>query len=299
MKPATIIRYIVFIVLLLHFFTAFSQELNAKVEVNSQRIAGVDKNVFSSLQNNMQELLNGTTWTDQKIESKEKIKATFILTIDGRLEENVYRASLQVQADRIVFDSSYRTPLLNHKDKQVVFSYIPNENLEFSKGGRNNNLVAVFAYYAYLVIGLEADSFGKYGGSDYFKEAQYIVSQQEQTPHSGWSSSDREVNRYWIVEDFLNYKDLREAFYTYHIEGLDKMVAEPRQALLNLTESIKHLENVRKKSTDVSAMHVFFDAKSRELAESFSVLPLEKKKEMYLLLERLAPGHLGNYKGLE
>lgn len=299
MKPVIAIKYTLFIVFLLYFSSVFAQKIEAKVEVNSQQITGVNKEVFRSLQENMQELLNNTSWIDNKNGVKDKIRATFLLTIDSRMEDNMYSGSLQIQADRIVFNSSYRTPLLNHKDKQVLFSYIPNENLEFIKGGRNNNLVAIFAYYAYLIIALDADSFSRFGGSDYFKEVQYIVNQQEQTSGSGWSSADKVVNRYWIVEDFLNYKDLREAFYTYHIQGLDKMVVEPREALLNMTECIKSLVDVYEKEVNASSMHVFFDAKARELVECFSVLPADKKNEMYMLLGRLSPGHLGIYKGLE
>ncbi len=287
-----------------------TQELNCKVTVVSQKITGVDNTVFRRLKNNLSEILNTTDWTNQKFDAKEKIECNFILTLEAKSDENIFKASLQVQAYRPVFESSYDTPLLNHKDKQVTFSFLPNESLQYTAGGRNNELVAVIAYYAYLIIGLDADSFSKFGGSEALKKAQQIVQYQTQGAENGWAATERNINRYWIIEDLLNYKDLRETIYQYHREGLDNMASAPREGIENLLESIEELKNVHEKSTNVAAMHVFFDAKANEITQSVAAFPEKKRKKIFAfpekkrkkifsLLAKIDPGHLGIYKTIE
>ncbi|PVX52534.1 uncharacterized protein DUF4835 [Balneicella halophila] len=279
---------------------SIGQELDCDVKVITQKVTGVDHVVFKTLEQNLSDILNATKWTDNKNNAKEKIACTFLLIIEGVPNENSYQASVQVQASRPVFNSSYITPLLNHKDKQITFSYLPNEAFHYEGVGKNKELVAVAAYYAYLILGLDGDSFSRLGGTSYFKKALDISVQQGQgLSNDGWSTSEREINRYWMVEDLLNYKELRESIYNYHREGLDKMVTEPREAIENMLESIKDLAKVHQKSSDVAAMHMFFDAKANEITQSTLVLPPEKRKEMYDLLGTIDPGHLGIYKVLE
>lgn len=274
-----------------------AQELNCKVEVVSQKITGVDNAVFQRLQRNLSDILNTTAWTNKKVDEKEKISCTFVLTLDAKKDANTYQASMQVQADRPVFNSTYATPLLNHRDKQVLFTFLPGESLQYTIGSRNNNLVAVAAFYAYLIISIDADSFAKFGGSKTLKEAQNIVYQQGN--EGGWSASSNKINRYRIIEDLLNYKDLRETIYTYHREGLDKMVSEPRQAIENLLSSIENLQKVYKQSSDAAAIHLFFDAKAGEITQSATAFSTKERQKLYALLVKIAPGHLGTYKALE
>lgn len=276
----------------------FSQELDCKVTVVSQKITGVDNTVFRNLERNLSEVLNSTAWTDNKVDNKEKIACSFTLTLDAKKDQNSYQATLQVQANRPVFNATYTTPLLNHRDKKVVFTYLPNESLQYVAGGKNNELIAVAAYYAYLIIGLDADSFARLEGTKALKNAQNIVLQQ-QAALGGWSASENTINRYWIVEDFITYKNLRETLYTYHREGLDKMVTAPREAMQNMLQSIKNLEKVHQKSSDVAAMHVFFDAKANEIMQSIIVLPAKEQKKWYTFLAKIDPGHLGIYKNFE
>ncbi len=145
---------------------ANAQELDCKVSVVIKKIAGVEKSVFSDLEKSITEILNNTNWTGKQLEKGAKIPCAFILTIDNVTGENTYQANLQVQASRPVFEASYLTPLLNHKDKQITFKFLPNESLQYSEAGMNNELVAVLAFYANLIIGLDQDSFSNLGGTD-------------------------------------------------------------------------------------------------------------------------------------
>ncbi len=279
---------------------ANAQELEARVEVVSQKVTGVDASVFNILKQNISELLNTTNWTNENFDKKAKIPCTFILTIENKTDKNTYEASLQVQAKRPVFKSSYATPLLNHKDKQVVFSFLPNEALQYSPSGRNHDLVAIIAYYAHLIIGLDADSFASYGGTEALKEAQNIVNQQNTgESKGGWATTPSDLNRYRIIEDLLTYKNLRQASYTYHREGLDRMVETPEKALDNLLKSLDDLEKVFRQSSNTSTTHLFFDAKAQEIVASCSVLPQTKRQKLHKLLTKIAPGHLGIFKALE
>lgn len=277
-----------------------TQELNAEITVVGQKITGIDASIFSNMQKGLKELLTNTSWTGNRVAEEEKIPCSFILTIEKVEKENTYKASLQIQASRLVFKSSYNTPLLNHRDKEIEFSYLPNTSLQYKKGGKNeSNLVSVFAYYAYLIIGLEADSFAKQGGREYLKEAQNIVSLQEQSSGNGWSSADRTNNRYQIIEDYINLKELQEIMYRYHRKGLDMMVNAPKEAVETMAESIINLENTYKKSNTQSGLRLFFDAKAREIADSMQALAPEQKKKLLNTLEKIDPGHLSIYKILE
>lgn len=276
----------------------WGQELDCEVKVITQKITGVDNAVFKTLERNLSEILNTTYWGDKK--GIKKIPCTFLLTLEGVSDENTYVANVQIQAARPVFNSSYLTPLINHKDQQVEFSFLPNESLQFERIGTNKEIVAIAAYYAYLILGLDADSFSKLGGTEYLKKALSICIQQgQEQANGGWSASERKINRYWIVEDLLNYRDLRETIYSYHREGLDKMVAAPRQAMNDMLQSIKDLKKVYHKSSDVAAMHMFFDAKANEITQSAMALTPKDRKAMYDLLGVIDPGHLGIYKALE
>ncbi len=278
-----------------------AQELDCKVSVVIKKIAGVEKSVFSDLEKSITEILNNTNWTGKQLEKGAKIPCAFILTIDNVTGENTYQANLQVQASRPVFESSYLTPLLNHKDKQLTFKFLPNESLQYSESGMNNELVAVLAFYANLIIGLDQDSFSNLGGTDAYKRAQEIVFLQggQASSESGWSATNKGINRYWIIKDILSYKNLRQAIYSYHRDGLDNMVRSPQKGQENLLQSVADLEKVHSRSSDVAAMHVFFDAKASEIAESAVVLPQNERKKLHNLLAKIDPGHLGIYKVLE
>lgn len=276
-----------------------AQELNCKVTVNAEKIVGKDKASIANLEQNISEILSTTAWTSEKIKEQGKISCSFVLTLDARTDENTYQATLQVQADRPVFNSSYSTPILNHKDKEVIFTFLPNEALQYTAGGKNNEVVAIIAYYAYLIIGIDADSFANMGGSKALKNAQDIVLRQGNIGQGGWSAAERKINRYWIIEDLLSYKTLRETIFDYHRKGLDRMVTEPRDAIQTVLASIENLKKVNQKSTDVAAMHLFFDAKASEVVQSASVLSAPEKKKLYALLAKIDPGHLGIYKALE
>ncbi len=278
-----------------------AQELNCKVSVVFTKIAGVEKSVFKDLEKNISEILNNTNWTGQQLEKNAKIPCTFILTIDEVTGENTYQGSLQVQASRPVFESSYLTTLLNHKDKQVNFTFLPSESLRYSESSANNELVAILAFYANLIIGIDQDSFSNLGGTESYKRAQEIAFLQggQADGDSGWSATSKDINRYWIVKDFLSFKNLRQAIYNYHREGLDNMARAPKKGQKNLLESISGLEKVYNNSSNASAMHVFFDAKANEITEIAIVLPQEKRKKLHQLLAKINPGHLGIYKALE
>lgn len=274
-----------------------AQELDAEVRVVGQKVTGVDPSIFVNMQRGLEELLSTTSWTDKEISEDTKISCSFILTIEEVKKNNIYRANLQVQASRPVFKSSYSTTLLNHRDKEIVFTYIPNVPFQYNKGGKNeNNLVAIISYYAHLIIGLEADSFSKYGGSEYLKEAQNIVARQT---GEGWDSSERTSNRYWIIEDYRDLKGLREIFYNYHRKGLDLMVDEPRDAVNTIADNLLALEKTFIKSSTQVALHLFFDAKAREISNSMKALEDDKKKKLLTVLEKVDPGHINVYKVLE
>ena len=205
---------IAFSIIMLHFQAARSQELQANVTVLSNRIStSVNKQIFQTFQSALYDFLNGRKWTNVAFANNEKIQCNFLLNFSASTDNNTYAASLTVQLGRPVFNSSYQSPLMNYMDDNFAFKYIQYQTLDFNEnrvGGTDPltaNLTAVFAYYAYIILGLNFDSYGLHGGDTYFQQAQNIVNNApEASSLTGWKPFDGLRNRYWLVENLTNPK---------------------------------------------------------------------------------------------
>ncbi|HEY8733235.1 MAG TPA: DUF4835 family protein, partial [Puia sp.] len=210
-----------------------SQELQANVTVLSNRIGtSVNKQIFSTLQSALYNFLNGRKWSNVAFSQNEKIQCNFLLNLAGVADNNTYSASLTVQLGRPIFNSSYQSPLMNYIDESVTFKYIQYQDLDFNDnrvGGTDPlaaNLTAVFAYYAYIILGLNFDSYGLRGGDLYFQKALNIVNNAPEAGNlNGWKAFDGLRNRYWLVENLTNpkYNPIHDAMYNYYRLGLDQM----------------------------------------------------------------------------
>lgn len=261
------------ITLCLLSYSGFSQELNAQVEVISEKIQATNRQRFTTLETSMREFLNNRRWTNETYSPDERISCQFIVTINKENNDK-YEGTLQVLYSRPIYKSGYNSPILVHRDDKFSFQYLEFDRLDFSMTTNISNLTSVLAYYAYIIIGLDHDTYAIKGGDPFFEDAQTIVNNAQGGAYAGWSSFEGNNNRFWLVDNLTSpvFDDFRLGLYQYHRLGLDLMY-EPRQqaAAKNVIKnSLIKLEAVNEKRRNSMLMQIFFDAKSQEIINIFS-----------------------------
>jgi hypothetical protein len=201
----------IYLLLFICSFAARAQDLNARVQVLTAKIPTTNKRVFQALESAMKDFLNGRKWAGDQILPAERIDCSFTFNITQWDGSSAFSADLQVQSSRPIFNSSYTTTLLNVNDKDFDFTYTEGQTLDYTDQTFQSNLTAVMAFYAYIIVGMDYDSFGKYSGTPYFAAAQNIVTNAQSTSFKGWKAFDSNLNRYWLVENLNNkvYTNLR------------------------------------------------------------------------------------------
>jgi hypothetical protein len=273
---------------------AFTQELESRVTVNSSRVSSqVDKKVFQTLQTGLQTFLNNRKWTSETYQPNERIVCSFLLNIEKLIGTNVYQASLSVQAARPVYSSSYQTVLINHQDEAVAFKYVEFQPLEFNENRVQGtdplvaNLTALFAYYAYMIIALDHNSFALRGGDPYFQKAQNIVNNApENRDIIGWRAFDNQRNRYWLVENFTNnrYNLIHDAIYSYYRLGMDHMYENESEARTAVLNSLQLINTVNTEIPNSMVVQFFFQGRANELSKLFKkAAPDEKNRALEVL----------------
>jgi hypothetical protein len=299
-------KILVLSVALLTFFNGYAQELNAKVTVISGQIKStVDKKVFQTLQTALTNFLNSRKWTQDNYQQQEKIVCNFLLNLTKEVESNVYGAVLTIQSGRPIYNSAYMSPIVNFQDNDVTFKYIEFQQLDFNDNNASGsdpltaNLTAVFAYYVYMILGLDYDSFAPRGGSQYFTKAQSIVTNAPDGRNiSGWKAFDGQRNRYWLAENFTNskYTLLHDAYYSYYRQGMDKMYENENEARPQILNALNALNTINVDNPNLMGVQFFFLGKSDELAKIFKKSPPQEKSRASELLQRLDISNAERYK---
>ncbi len=264
------------IVSLFIFLGSHAQEMRCKAIVNAGQIQGVDKKVFKTLEQAIENFINSRKWTTDTYEPSEKIDVVFSLVLSQKIEgvEGGYGGSLSIQASRPIFNSNYSSSTVNYVDKAVSIKYIQFQALDFNDNrvtgsdALASNLTALLAYYTYMVIGLDYDSFSLKGGTTYFNKALNVVNNSPENRYiSGWKASEsKRRNRYWLVDQILNnrFSKFRTSFYTYHRKGLDNMIADPAKARKNMNKIFYDLKRINQENPSSVLLQFFFNAKSDE-----------------------------------
>jgi hypothetical protein len=268
-----------------------AQELNAKVTVNADKITSTNKQLFSTLETSLNEFLNTTKWTQATFGSSERIECSFNIIINTQSEEINFQAELQVVARRPVYNSSYVTNLLNFRDQQLDFTYIENTPIEFIETRLESNLVATLAFYAYVIIGLDSDSFAPMGGSPYFRAAQQLANDAQSYSWTGWAPFEKSNNRHGVITALTDegLKDYRSFWYTYHRKGLDEMAANADRGRTTILSGLPALKQTQDTRPGTVLLQMFADSKLDELANIYTKANSQEKKEGYDLLSNLFP----------
>ena len=288
---------IVLIILSVSFLSSTAQELRCSVQVESQKIQGTNRSVFDALQKAVIEFMNNTSWTNEIYTQQERIECNILINLEQKVSADQFKGTMQVQARRPVFNTSYNTVTFNRRDKDIQFSYVEDQPLIYNPNTFTSNLVAVLAYYAYMIIAIDHDTFKQYGGTPYYQKAENIVNRAQSAKESGWKSFENTKNRYWLITRMMDqyHRPLRKCLYVYHIKGLDIMSDKTPEGRANILTALEGLRKVVKQEPGSAAMQLFFDSKSDELVNIFSeAFPIEKGKAASLLKE-IDPSNIKKY----
>jgi len=279
------------------WINAYPQELNCKVVVNSERIATSDRQVFQDMEVAFSQFLNERRWTDDVFENEERIKCNLNMTIDEMPSIGSFRATVQIQSARPIYNSNYESIILNFADRDWTFDYVESQPLDFNQNSYTSNLTSMLAYYANIVIGLDYDSFGELGGTKHFQLANNIVTNATSSNRPGWTSLESIRNRFWLVENLLNQRmvEMRKNLYTYHRLGLDIFQEKPDEAQQNILNTLKSIQDVRRSNPQSILVIAFLDAKTDELVNIFSASDNQNKREAYNLLIEIDPSKREKY----
>jgi hypothetical protein len=285
---------------------AKSQELQARVTVLSNRVTtNIDRKIFTTLQNQLTNLLNNRKWTNDTYRQNEKIECSFILNIESVVETNIYKAALNIQAARPVYHSSYQAALVNFQDPDVTFKYVEFQPVEFNENRVQGtdaavaNLTAVFAFYVYTILGLDYDSFSPKAGDPYFRKAQNIVvNAPEGRGISGWRIFDGLRNRYWLNENLINtrYNRIHDVIYGYYRNGLDNLYDKETEARTGILDALIQLQAFGKENPNTMIQQFFMQGKYQELVGIFKKAPAAEKAKAAELLSELDVINAGKYK---
>ena len=298
----------IILTVLFSFFCAivFSQELKATINLVTNQVGNnVNRNTFQTLKTSLVNFLNNRKWSSETYTQNERIECTFLLTIEPTEEINVYSASLTIQSARPVYNSSYLSPIINYKDDKIKFKYQEFQQLDFNENrvaGNDalaSNLTAVFAYYAYMIIGFDASSFSKNGGEIYFQKAQNIVNNApDGNDISGWRAFDGVRNRYWLVDNVLSsrYSVFNEVYYNYYRMVLDKMYEDEKAARQELIKVLEQIGTFNTDNPNTMINQFFFQGKSNEIVKILSKATPPEKARCIEILSKVDVTNLRKYK---
>lgn len=287
---------LIFTLFLCCIVNSTAQELKCELVVNSDKVQNKNPQLYATLQNALNEFVNNRKWSDLQLLSNERIECTFVITVNAQSATS-FNAEIQIQARRPVYNSSYYTPIFNVSDKNLNFTYIENEALEFNETTFESNLTSTIAYYIYIIIGMDCDSYAKFEGTPYYKKAENIVTLAQTIKEKGWKAFEDDRNRYALINNLLddNLRKFRELYYEYHRLGLDEMNSSMPKASAKISESIQVLREVNRLKPNSVVISYFLDSKNDELINIFQKAPSAERKAVYELLMDINPSQSEKY----
>ncbi|MDN3586740.1 DUF4835 family protein [Pedobacter aquatilis] len=294
------IKRLVCLLFILSFGKLYAQELNARVQLLAPQVSNINKQQLDILQRTLREFLNNNKFTTETYKAQERIDCNFVITITSWDGGSGYTAEAQIQSSRPVFNSTYNSTLLNMSDKNFDFSYNDGSTIDFSDQNYISNISALLTYYAYTIIGLDKDSFGKMGGNVYFKKAQNIINLAQVSGNTGWRAADGLRNRFWFNENALNpiFSELRNFIYNYHFKGLDQLTNDDK-GLMPIVSALTELQKMDKQKLGSIFPNVYFAAKAEEITNVLAKLNTQERLKAYNLLSEIDPANIGKYEGLK
>ncbi len=282
-------------------FNLVSQEVNCLVKINYEQIGGSNRQIFQTLEKALTEFINQTKWTNRVVKPEERVDCAINIIITSR-EDNSFTGTLQIQSTRPVFGASYQTPLLNLKDNDFTFRYNEFDPLIYNRNSFDSNLVSTIVFYVYTILGVDADSFSKYGGEFELKEAQNAMLQAQQSGIAAWQNVVGQQNRFLLIDDLLspNLKVYRDVMYEYHIKGMDNFAANKDFAKQTIEDSVLKIETLFNKTVANYLIRMFFDAKADEIINIYADGPKTRNAaRLVASLRKISPNNSSKWRKLE
>ena len=278
----------------------FGQELNCLVVVNDERAQTSDRQVFRDMEQAFARFMNDRKWTNKEYQPEERIDCNMAITIESMPAVGFYNATVQIQSSRPVYNTSYSSLVFNFADRDWQFEYVESTPLDFGDNVFTSNLTSMLAFYAYVVIGLDNDTFEEFGGEEQFKKALDIVNLAQQTDLAGWQAFQSNRNRYWLSEN-LNNQDLRlirKGYYTYHRLAMDQFEAKQDESRTLVVNVLKDIQAANRNIPNSILKISFFDAKKNELVKIFEQGNPATQRDAYNILSNLDPSNTEKYRSI-
>ncbi|HLP04843.1 MAG TPA: DUF4835 family protein [Paludibacter sp.] len=289
-------HWIIAITCMLLAANGMSQELNCTIKINSDQIQGSNKQVFSTLQKSLNEFVNNRKWTSLTFSNTEKIECSMNIVVK-KVEADFFTAEIQVQSRRPVYNTTYYSTLFNFKDNNFTFNYKEFDQLELNENAVTSNLTAVMAYYAYIIIGYDMDSYSRLGGTSAFQAAESIVNAAQGANLAGWKAFESSKNRYALINNLLDeaFKKYRNFFYEYHRFGMDEMTINASNARARIAAGLPELREANRARPSAVVISSFLDAKSDELISIFTKANEKEKALAVEILSDINPAQISRY----
>jgi hypothetical protein len=284
-------KILITILFILSYTTTSAQEIFCKIRINDVQVQISDKSIFRGLEQRLTEFVNNTKWTQEPFTVNEKIELNIEIILSGYDQNSYeYQASAIIQTRRPIYGTNYTSTLFSFNDENFNFKYQEQDRMDFQDGVYTNDLVSNLTFYVYYVLGMDFDSFGLEGGTNYYNKAfQIALLAQQNSSKSGWKPFERNVRtRYNLIDNILNpnFVSLRHAYYIYHRKGLDQMIVNPFAARKQIMNALLEVKKVFKIAPNTVMLLVFFDSKSDELVSIYKgAEDIEKPKAIDLLSE--------------
>lgn len=268
-----------------------SQELNCRVIINAQQVQSTERDIFDEMEIAFAQFLNDRKWTNDNFTNEERINCNLIINISSMPSISNFEASVQILSARPVYETNYESILLNFGDRDWTFEYAPSQPLNYNDNAFNNNITSLLAFYAYVIIGLDYDSFESMAGQPYMERAWQVVNNAQQSGFAGWNQFGSIRNRYWLAENLINQQmePIRESIYSYHRLGMDMMQTEPDKARTTILEGLKKIQQVNNIRPRAILTISYLDAKADELANVFAQGNPTVRRNAYNIITQIDP----------
>lgn len=295
--------FLLCLLLSLNLSWAWAQELNCNVIVDAKQLVtqqATERVIFDDMQKAIAQFLNDNKWTNDEFEAEERIDCELVITLTNSPSQNVFEATAQIKSSRPIYNTNYQSNLLLYVDRDFNFQYVQGQPLIFNENTFTNNLTSILAFYAYIVIGMDYDSFGAEGGYNFIERAFNIMNIAAQSSQSGWNRNQNTINRYWLAENLMSQQMIpfRQAIYDYHRFGLDRMLIEPDSARKVVFSALKAIDGVNRLKPSAILTNIFFDAKGEEIIKILQESPADTRREAHKILTRLDPARTEKYNRL-
>ncbi len=295
-RKAIIIVVIVFTSTL----ASFSQEFLGNIKIQTQGIQGIDPSVFNNMETTIFEFMNNRVWSDYNFQIEERIEFTMIITISGVKGSDNFSGSLNLVLQRPIYGTDYNSVVINLVDNDIRFDFVPNQSMEYSDGTYTTNLTSILAYYSYLMLGLDFDTYALEGGTQFYEKAMAVANAAQNSGEKGWQAFDGPKNRYQLIENLMNpsYRDLRKLLYEYHRKGLDVMINDKVGGRAVIANSLNYFKTVYNKRSGLYSLQVLIEAKRPEIINVFSEASPAEKNKMINTMKEVDPPNGSRYEAV-